>query len=256
MLRILVLSLLVFIANPAFAAEPPWQQRTIAVTGDAEIKVVRDQVQLAMTAENRGRDLIDTKSKNDAAVKALVEYATKELGVEARHVQTDFVTVEPQYRNCHYDDELSGKCSPLEITYYTVRKGVQICLKDITKYEDLVTKALQLGVNRIDNIQFVTTELRKHRDKARDMAATASKEKAEAVAKTLGMKVAKPININTQNYSSYYWHGSYGGGRNSGQYTAQNAIQQAPSGGSEGGGELALGQISVSAQVSVTYELE
>ena len=30
MLRILVLSLLVFIANPAFAAEPPWQQRTIA----------------------------------------------------------------------------------------------------------------------------------------------------------------------------------------------------------------------------------
>lgn len=262
MKRMLILLLFVFtLAQPALAeeaAKAPWQHRFISVTGDAEIKVVPDQVQLSLTAENRGRDLIETKAKNDTAVKALVEYAVKELGVEARHIQTDFVTVEPQYRSCNYDDELSGKCSPLDITYYTVRKGVQICLKDIAKYEDLVTKALQLGVNRVDNIQFVTTELRKHRDKARDMAAQASLEKAQAVAAKLGMKVGKPTNINMQNYSSYYWHGSYGshrGGNN--QYMAQNAMQQAPSGGATGeGGELALGQISVSAQVSVTYDLE
>lgn len=239
------------------AAAPPWRDRSISVTGDAEVRVVPDQVQISMTAEDRGRDLMETKAQNDKTVTELVAYATKTLGIEARHVQTDFVSIDPTYRNCHYDDEMSGKCSPLEITYYNVRKGIQICLKDLTKYEELVTKALQLGVKRIDNIQFVTTELRKHRDKARDMAAEASREKAAAVAEKLGMKLGKPVNISTQNYSTFYWHNSYGGPRGNNQYMAQNAVMQAPSSSDGGGsGDLALGQINVSAQVNVTYELQ
>jgi uncharacterized protein len=232
-------------------------QRTITITGEAEIKVVPDQVQISLTAEDRGPQLLAVKEKNDRAVAALVEYATKTLGIETRHVQTDFVSVEPTYRNCNYDDEMSGKCSPLQITYYTVRKGIQICLKDLTKYEELITKALQLGVNRVDNIQFVTTELRKHRDKARELAAKAALEKAQALAGTLGMKVGKPITISSENYSAYYWHSSYGGQRGSSSYMAQNVMQQAPAGPSEGGsGDLAIGQISVSAQVHATYDME
>lgn len=241
---------------PQSAASPPWRDRTITVTGEAEIRVVPDQVQISLTAEDRGRDLMQTKQKNDEAVKNLIEHATKTLGIEARHVQTDFVSVEPQYRSCNYSDEQAGTCSPLEITYYTVRKGIQICLKDTSKYEELITKALQLGVNRIDNIQFVTTDLRKHRDKARDLATKASKEKADAVAANLGMKAGKPVSINMNNYSAYYWHGSYGqrGGNN---YMTQNVMQMAPAPSGEGNnGDLALGQINVSAQVNVTYELQ
>ncbi|HTK85712.1 MAG TPA: SIMPL domain-containing protein [Patescibacteria group bacterium] len=245
------------LSGPVYAQNASAISRTITVTGDAAVRVVPDQVQISMTAENRAADLMMAKAQNDQAVKALVEYATKTLGIEARHVQTDFLTVEPTYRTCNYDDEMSGKCSPLQITYYTVRKGVQICLKDLTKYEGLVTKALQLGINRIDDIQFVTTDLRKHRDKAREMAAKAALEKAQALATSLDMKVGKPITINAENYSSYYWHGNYGGQRNNNSYMAQNAIQQAPAAPMEGDtGDLAIGQINVSAQVNVTYELQ
>lgn len=254
---VFALLLSALLSAPAFADGPAPINRTITVNGEAQVRVVPDQVQISLTAEDRGRDLMETKAKNDAAVKALVDYATKDLGIEARHVQTDFVSVEPQYRNCNYDDEMSGKCSPLDITYYTVRKGIQICLKDLTKYEGLVTKALQLGVKRIDDVQFVTTELRKHRDTAREMAAKAALEKAQALATTLGMKVGKPITISSENYSTYYWHNNYSqrGGNNN--YMAQNAIQQAPAAPVEGDtGDLAIGQINVSAQVNVTYELE
>jgi uncharacterized protein len=231
--------------------------RTIAVNGEAAVKVVPDLVQISMTAETRAADLMTAKEQNDKIVKALLAYATDTLGIEARHVQTDFVTVEPTYRNCNYDDEMTGKCSPLQITYYNVRKGIQICLKDLTKYEGLVTKALQLGVNRIDNIEFVTTELRKHRDNARQMAAKAALEKAQALATTLNMKVGKPISIHAENYSSYYWHGSYGSQRGNNSYMSQNVIQQAPAAPFEGNtGDLSIGQINVSAQVNVTYELE
>ena len=259
---VFALLLSALLSAPAYAADGSVSanavNRTITVNGEAQVRVVPDQVQISMTAEDRGRDLMETKAKNDAAVKALVEYATKDLGIEARHVQTDFVSVEPQYRSCNYEDEMSGKCSPLDITYYTVRKGIQICLKDLTKYEGLVTKALQLGVTRIDNVQFVTTELRKHRDTAREMAAKAALEKATALATTLGMKVGKPITISAENYSSYYWHDSYGQRNGGNSYmAAQNAVQQAPAAPMEGDtGDLAIGQINVSATVNVTYELE
>jgi hypothetical protein len=232
------------------------QNRTIAVSGEATVLVVPDQVQISMTAENRAADLMAAKEQNDQAVKALVEYATKTLGIEPRRVQTDFITVEPTYRRCNYDDEMSRKCDPLQVAYYTVRKGVQISLKDVTQYEGLVTKAMSLGVNHVDNIAFNTTELRKHRDKAREMAAKATLEKAQALATALGAKVGKAITINTENYSSYNWHGSYDSQRG-GNNMMQNAIQQAPEASSEGDtSSLAMGQIKVSATVNVTYQLE
>jgi uncharacterized protein YggE len=257
--------LLAVLAVAAFSFNAAWaqtgsradaQNRTISVTGEATVLVLPDQVQVSMTAENRAADLMAAKEQNDRAVKALVEYATEKLGIEPRQVQTDFITVEPTYRRCNDSDEMSGKCDPLQITYYTVRKGVQVSLKDVTQYESLVTKAMSLGVNHIDNVGFTTTELRKYRDKAREMAAKAALEKAQALASALGMKVGKPITINAENYSSYYWHGSYNSQRN-GNYMSQNVIQQAPEARGEGDtGSLAMGQINVSAQVSVTYQLE
>lgn len=228
--------------------------RSISVSGEAEVRVIPDQVIISMTAENRGPSLIDVQKKNDEIVKNMVDYATKTLGVETKYVQTDYTKVEPVYRNCHYDDELAGRCNPLKIIYYTARKGIQIKLLDLTKYEGLINQALKFGVTNIDNIQFITTELRKHRDTARELAAKASQEKASAIAKTLGVEVGKPININATNYSSYYGSSSSRGGHNN---MMQNTIQNAPSSSSSrGDGALALGQINVSAQINVTYELK
>jgi hypothetical protein len=70
------------------------------------------------------------------------------------------------------------------------------------------------------------------------------------------MKVGKPITISAENNSSYYWHDSYSQ-RGYNNYMAQNTMQQAPAPQQEGDtGDLAIGQINVSATVSVTYELE
>jgi len=234
--------------------------RTILVTGEAEIRVVPDQVLISMTAETRNADLLVAKSRNDHTVGSIVKYVTKTVGIEPRHIQTDYVSIEPVYRQCRYNDELSGKCSPLDIIYYKVRKGIQIRLNDPSKYEAIITSALNLGITKIDNIQFITTELRKHRDKARELAAKASQEKAKTVAGVLGMKIGKPISINTQNYYSFHWNrgsqrsrGNYGGQN----IMMQNSIAHAPSSSSgDASGELALGQINISAKVNVTYEIE
>ncbi|MCK4944753.1 MAG: SIMPL domain-containing protein [Alphaproteobacteria bacterium] len=249
-------------AQATVSVVPPTPlNRTILVAGDAEVRVVPDQVLISMTAESRDTNLLVAKNRNDQTVGSIVKYVTKTADIKPRHVQTDYVSIEPVYRQCRYNDELSGKCSPLDIIYYKIRKGIQIRLNDPSKYEALITKSLELGVTQINNIQFITTELRKHRDKARELAAKASQEKAQAVAGTLGMKVGKPMSINTQNYYSFHWN--RGSQRSRGNYGGQNTMthnsmmEHAPSSSSgDASGELALGQISISAKVNVTYELE
>ena len=84
-------------------------------------------------------------------------------------------------------------------------------------------------------------------------AAQAAQEKAEAVAKTLGVTVKKPMTINTENYSVFRWSGSSQRGQHR---MMQNAIQESGSGDASQGGGLAIGQINVSATVRVTYEIE
>lgn len=252
----LLIFMLALVTNPVHAQTPETLTRSISVSGEAEIRVVPDQVLIALTAESRGPDLMETQKKNDAAVKNFVDYAAQTLGVKKEHIQTDFTTLSPNYRSCNYDDELAGRCNPLQIVYYSVRKGIQIRLTDLGKYESLIAGALQAGITNIDSIQFVTTDLRKHRDAAREQAAKAAREKADAVAAVLGVKVGKPITINTQSYSAYFSHGYGGGARGHNQMT-QNVMQEAaPTGGGEGESALALGQINVTASVQVTFEIE
>ncbi len=241
-----------FVSLQGQRAEP-----TISVTGEAELRVVPDQVLISMTVETRGEDLIKTKKRNDAIVQSVLTYVTQEAKVAQNHVQTDYVTVTPDYQNCNRyssSSEWQSDCDPLEIVYFQTRKGLQIRLNDLNRYEEIITKSLELGVTTINNIQFITTELRKHKDKAREMAARAAQEKAEAVAGTLKMKVLKPVSIHLDRSDWHYWRG-HGRGHNP---MLQNSIQSVPSSaeGASEGATLALGQITITAKVTAVFEMQ
>lgn len=256
MLALAALFTLQIIATPAAWADADKPLRSIAVTGEAEVRVVPDQALISMTAENRNKNLTEAKAENDKAVSSFIAYAGSKLGVDKKHIQTDFVNIEPVYRQCGYEDEMQGRCNPLEIAYYSVRKGIQVRLSDLSKYETLITGALSQGVSHIDNVQFLTTELRKHRDTARAMAAKAAQDKAAAIAGTLGMKIAKPINVSENVYSIFHWSGAYGARGGNNRMMMQNSMQSAPGGGGEGAESFALGQINITANVQASFELE
>lgn len=249
--------LCVFVSQMAYAqnAVPQETRRTITITGEAEVRVVPDQVIISMTAEGRGQSLVATQRKNDEVIGSFIEFLSKKMDIEEKYIQTDFTNVQPSYRQCNYRDEQEGRCSPLEITYYAVRRGLQIKLNKVEDYEKLISKALEIGITRIDNVQFITTKLREHRDTARDMAAKAAEEKGDALSKTLGMQLGKPITINANQYHSFYQLGRSGHGQ--ARMMMQNSVQNI--GGAEASGSgptLALGQINITAQVHVVFEIE
>jgi uncharacterized protein YggE len=217
---------------------------TISVTGDAQINVVPDKVLITLGVESTEQNLADAKSGNDANI-ARILTLTQNFKIEAKDVQTDHISIQPRYDN-----------SSLHIVGYTVRKTIVITLRDISKFDDVLSGAINSGANVVQGVQFLTSDLRKYRDQARDLAIKAAREKADALASALGQKAGRALTISEQRNSWFSYYGSWWGQSSSLQM--QNVVQNAPNGstGDLGEGETtAPGQISVTASVAVTFEL-
>ncbi len=244
------------LAIPASAASTnPTTRGTISVNGTAQVLVVPDQVELRLGITTRNPDLIRSKAENDERI-ATVLNKLKALGLSQRELQTDAIHVQPEYRT-------EGGSPPI-LTGYMVQRHLVVTLKEVGKFEALLEAAIQAGANEVLNIQFCSTELRKHRDQARQMAIRAAREKGELFTQELGLKLGTATSITEQShdnaFSSYSYYGMYGGywhSRNGG-YAMQNNISIA-GGSSEPSNEasnqtFAPGQIRISAVVSVQFE--
>ena len=236
-------------ATPAAAQTAPPQDRAaprlITVTGEAVVNVVPDEVVLTLGVESSDKQLRRAKSLNDERVKQVLAAAEK-LGIPAKDIQTDHISIEPRYRDSYEQRDFIG---------YFVRQTIVITLKDVSQFENLLTDVLDAGANYVHGIQFRTTELRKHKDAARALAIKAAREKAVALAQELDQKVGKPYAIreDQEGWGSGYnsWWGSAGG-----LGMTQNVVQNAGNAGMEMDGALAPGQIGVTARVTVSFELE
>lgn len=215
----------------------------ISVSGVAEIRVAPDEINLRVGVETRNPKLAAATESNNAAVASAIAFL-RESGIDAKDIQTDFLSVSPLYE--HGSDDVPH--------LYEVRKSLEIRVRKVETLENILTGLLSHGVNYIHGVEFRTTQLRKYRDEARAAALRAAKEKAAALAKEMGLSLGRVVNLNASDFGGWYgaqqgfW--SRGGGG-----MVQNSVQNA-GGPSDGDGDtLSMGQISVSASVNVSFEL-
>ncbi len=218
---------------------------TITVSGEAEIRIVPDEVLLTMGIETSDPVLTTAKQANDRIVQHVLTL-TERYDIPPEHVQTDYLHIEPRYRDNYTQRDFLG---------YFVHTTMVITLRDLDRFEDVLTALLEGGVTYMHHIEFRTTELRAHRDAARDLALQAAREKATAMAATLDQRLGEPRRIREE--ASQWWSGYsrwWGGARWGGGMT-QNVIQELGSETLGYDGSLAPGQISITARVSVDFAM-
>jgi uncharacterized protein YggE len=239
MTRYIVVLATLLIAQPALA-------QTLDVTGDAAIMVMPDRVRLFLGVESRNQNLVAAKAANDASVRQVID-AARAMSIAPADIQTDYMQVSLRYDNN----------AETVVNHYIVTKDVQILLRSVDQFEELLSRVLLAGANHIYDIDFSTSELRKHRDAARALAMKAAQEKAADLAAAAGLKlVGTPTSVSSYSYGG---GASYGRGRSSGYgQMSQNVVQNIGSGSSGIGadGTVALGKISVTATVSVSYRMQ
>jgi uncharacterized protein YggE len=222
--------------------------RTINVTGSAAVNVAPDRAQIQLGVQSNSTTVDGVQYDNDRAIQNVLA-AVKNQGVNPADISTDIYVIEPVYED--YDS--------LFIKGYRIHNSVSITVRDVTKTSAILAAALKAGANQVSDVSFYTSDLRKYRDQARDLAITAAREKADALAGAAGAKTGCVMNINENSWTYFNnpWSSAY---RNSSQMT-QNVIQNnLPAGGTSagsGGDEpISPGKIAVKAEVTVTYALQ
>jgi uncharacterized protein YggE len=229
------------LAPPFARAEDSKPERTISVSGTAEVRVLPDEVNLRLGIETRAASLDEAMEQNEGRVAAVLKYL-QEAGVDSKNVRTDFLQIEPQY-------DRRADAPQIVPEYYRVRRNLGVRLADVSRFDKVLAGVMRNGVNHVDGVEFRTTELRQHRDAARKQAARAAQEKAAALAGDLGARLGEVQTIQEQTGGGWW-------SRSANPYS--NAVQNvAIAANAEGGAsEFAVGMINVTATVQVTFRLK
>jgi len=217
--------------------------RSISVNGHAEIRLVPDLVVITLGVETFDMDLDVAKRDNDDRATRLIQVA-ESLGVDRQDIRTEFLNIQPQFKS-HQDHG--------NFLRYLVRKTVTITLRDVSKYEALLTSLLGAGANYVHGIEFLRSELDRYRLEARALAIKAAQSKAEDMAKQFGVRLGKPHSIRE---SQSHWRSSYGRwGQFRDHRRQQNTVQTAESVVEPIEGPTQPGQISLMVTVGVSFYL-
>ena len=235
--------------TPQPTAEPQTicdSTRTVQVNGSALINVTPDRASIQLGVQSNGTTTDAVQSANSMAIQKVIKSLLAQ-GIEAKDIATDLYVIEPVYES--YDS--------LYIKGYRINNIVAVTLRDVKKTSDVLATALKAGANQVINVEFYTSELRKYRDQARELAMKAAKEKAQALANAAGAEAGCVLNISENSWSYYngWWYGRSNQNTMT-QNVVQNAAPNTGSGGSAGDEPISLGQISVKAEVSATFGLK
>lgn len=203
----------------------------ISVTGEGEIKVVPDQAVITATVETKGNVAKEVKKQNDQQIE-LVLKLIKKMNLAPTDYKTQRVSLNPQY---DYEKKK---------TTYNATQTIEILVRDLSKYDQLMEGLVDQGVNRIDNVVFQSSNLSKYQSEARKMAMKDAKSKAEDYVGVLGQKVGKAMVIsdNSQSYNPQPVYARLMKTEMSDMVSPRET--------------LAAGEIKITANVSVSFLLE
>lgn len=202
-MKILILPLLLLCLSFVASAQEIDKLPMITVSGTAEILVPPDEVVFSLDVTKGNKDLQLAKRANDESVAKILEL-TRRFAIQSQNVQTTHISVEAKYESVRdaktriYNDD-GDEVGKRIFKGYEVSKTVIVRLTEISRFEEFFAELLKTGVTEVSNVRFETSKLRENKDRAREMAIKAAKEKAIAMTTALGQSIGKAIKITEGN---------------------------------------------------------
>lgn len=221
----IITSILILVITTMAAQEK--LQSFVSVTGEGIVNIVPDQVTISMSVENSGNDPVALKALNDRAVNDVLNFI-KQSGIDEKDYQTQYVNLNKRY---DYNTK----------TYsYHANQTITVLLKDLKKYDALLSGLMTRGINRINGISFGSSRLEELKSDARKLAVSNAKAKAVEYAGVLNQTVGKAIQISEQSFSTP---------------TPRFRTEALALSADSGGETLAVGEMEVKATINVVFEL-
>ena len=216
------------VAIPAIAQDS--ERSVVNVTGEGQVKVEPDEVLIKSRIEHEGNSAAEVKRQNDEVVNKIFKYL-KSQNIDEKNIKTEYLNLNKRY---DYNDK----------TYsYVANQAISIHLKDLKDYEKIMKGLLENGLNRIDGIQFKSSEMERYEKEARKLAVLDAQNRARELAEPLGQQIGKAISINEMDYNSFQP-----------VYRMDEAVEMSAAKGSQQ--TIAPGELEIKIKVNVGFELK
>ncbi len=214
---------------------------TISVRGEGEVVAVPDIGAFSFSVMAEGVDAATAQSDSAAKINEITAYL-KEVGVSESDVKTSGYNLNPKYRYESVNCPAGNYCpSNPVIDGYQVSQTIEVKVRDLTKSGDLITAVGDRGATNISGLRFTIDDESELKAQARENAIVDAQEKADILAKTLGVKLVR--------ITSYYEEEFYGG------YDASAVMAKAESLNSATP-NMPTGESTVTSVVNIGFEVK
>lgn len=158
----------------------------LAVVGEGKVEAVPDMayIDVGITVNNL-TTTEQAKTKIDLINNELVK-SLKKIEISPKDIKTTNYSIYPTYTYENNVNRISG---------YDGNATVTVKTKKTERVPQIIEEATKAGANQINNTRFVIDDPSKYRDAAREKAIKNAREQAEKLAKSLGIKLGKVVNV-------------------------------------------------------------
>jgi uncharacterized protein len=183
----------VLMASTAFAtaeaAEAMMAQRTITVSGDAEVAGKPDQARLSAGVVTQAETAAAALNANSAAMNRVFA-ALRMAGIPENRMQTSNFSVQPQYPPYRPENP-----EPQRIVGYQVSNNVTVTVDDLTKVGPTLDALVRSGANSLGGIQFTIADPKPLAERARTAAVADGAAKARTLAMAAGVTLGPLVSM-------------------------------------------------------------
>jgi uncharacterized protein len=171
---------------PALAQQAAAPVSSIRVSGEAQVSVKPDRVQIDVGVTTRAEKSADAAAQNARQTDAVLAALKKAAG-SAAVLKTVNYALSPSYKYQQgHEPTLTG---------YTASNVVQVTLDDLTRLSDVIDTATQAGANTVRGIAFTLRDQDAVHAEALRKAVARARADVDVLAQALGLKVVRVLSV-------------------------------------------------------------
>ena len=178
---------------------PEAQPRTIFVNATAQVRRAPDRAVISLAVETPAPTAGEATSRNAELMTRVID-AVRALGIDRAMIQTQRVSLSPQYEHLTGREPVEVQREP-RIVGYIASNQVVVTVDDVALVGRVVDAGVAAGANRVNGIGFQLRDPESAYHEALRLAIEKARREAEVVARALGERLGPPLNVTT---SSYY----------------------------------------------------
>jgi len=211
---------------------------TITVNGTATVQLEPDMVMIMLGVEAVDPEVLNAqKTVNEAMAKVIEALTGEELAIAEEDIATSEYRIDERYE---YNYEV-GKS---EMIGYAATAMLSICVRELDKAGAVIDAAMMAGANRLSGVEFMSSNQTDARDQALTIAVQDGIRKAKVIAAAAGVELPMlPSSLTEASMATYAASNS--------TYMMMDAAAT-----TEASTTLQAGMLSVTAKVTITYEID